>query len=274
MNGSDLLILLITGLIAGFSSGLIGVGGGIFYVVIYSIFLEKLGVTNEHEFVRMVIANSIFSTLFAALAASYKQIRLKNFYPKYVLLIGLPGALAAIGLTQLINRSEWYDKTTFSVVFTLAMLPLIGRMIMKSKKASLNPEKLSNPFYLVLGLFSGMATALSGLGGAFLMTPVLNGWRRVNIKKVVSIAVGVIVIVAFATSVFNLFTQDYQSINLDYTYGGINLGLSLPIIIGVLVAAPFGVTVSNKLSNRTIKLTFAAFCILVVIYNLRNILLG
>jgi len=272
MDGIDILILFITGLFAGFSSGLIGVGGGIFYVVIYSLFLEKLGVSNEHEFVRMVIANSIFSTLFAALAASYKQIKLNNFYPKYVLMVGLPGAVAAIGLTQIINNSDWYDKTTFSIVFTLAMLPLIGRMIMKSKKASLSPKELSNPFYLILGLFSGMATALSGLGGAFLMTPVLNGWRRVNIKKVVSIAVGVIVIVALATSVFNLLTQNYDSVSLDHTYGGINLGLSLPIIIGVLIAAPFGVTVSNKLSNRTIKLFFAAFCSLVVIYNLRNIL--
>jgi len=169
MSAIDILILFCTGLVAGFFSGLVGIGGGIFYVLIYTFFLNKLGIANEQEFVRILIANSIFSTLFAALGASWKQIKLKNFYLDKVLLIGIPGAIASIGLTYVIQQTGFYDKTKFSIVFTIALLPLIYRMLKTPSTAARDNNMVPKPSYSMLGLFAGMATALSGLGGAFLI---------------------------------------------------------------------------------------------------------
>lgn len=268
MDLIQILILFLVGLCAGFSAGLIGIGGGLFYVLVYSFFLGKLNIASEPEFVRMVIANSILSTFFAALAASIKQYRNGNFYPQPVLSIGLIGLASSIGITHLISLTSFYNKDVFAIVFTLAVLPLLFKMLTKIKAGKRQLSKVPWYQFSILGLFSGAGTALSGLGGAFITTPVLNGLFSIDIKKVVSISLGVIVIVAGGTSLFNVFTQSYTT-DIPFSYGGIQLFIVAPTVFGVLLAAPYGVTISKKLPQKTIRILFLIFCISII---LRNIL--
>ncbi len=268
MSLHEIVILFLCGLISGFFAGLIGIGGGLFYIIIYTYFFQKLGVTDSDEFVRLIITNSIFSTLFAALAASIKQIRLNNFFPRYVLMIGIPAAVASIGITFLLGKTQVYTKQVFAIAFSIALIPLIWRMLLPYNPNTIKPlSKLPQPLYWLTGIISGAATALSGLGGSFVMTPLLNGGFRLDIKKIVSIAVGVIVIVALTTSVFNFFTQTFEDTKLKHTIGGLNFPLTLPVIAGVLLAAPFGVQMATKFDRKVLRYIFAAFCIAVIMHN-------
>jgi len=269
----QIIILFGVGLVAGFSAGLIGIGGGLFYVLLYSFFLSKLNIEIEieSEFVRMVIANSILSTFFAALAASYKHYRDKNFYLKPVLLIGAVGLFSSIVITTIISKTSFYNRDVFAIVFTIAVIPLIVKMLTKLKDGNTKISEVAPIKFNLLGLFSGAGTALSGLGGSFITTPVLNGLFSIPIKKVVSISVGVIVIVAGGTSLFNLFTQNF-SVDLPFTYGGINLNLVIPTVLGVLIAAPYGVKFSKRLSQKTIRILFLLFCFSIIIRNFIELL--
>lgn len=271
MDPIQILILFTVGLAAGFSAGLIGIGGGLFYVLVYSFFLSKLNIESEPEFVRMVIANSILSTFFAALAASYKQFKDKNFYLRPVLSIGLVGLISSVAITILISKTTFYNRDVFAVVFTIAMIPLIVKMLTKSKAGRKEINDFAINKFSLLGLVSGAGTALSGLGGAFITTPVLNGLFLIDLKKVVSISVGVIVIVAGGTSIFNLLTQTY-SFNQPYFFGGIHLFLVLPTVVGVLLAAPYGVKCSKQLPPKTIRFLFLIFCVSVIIRNVFELL--
>jgi len=270
MGVEELILLIVVGLVAGFSAGLIGIGGGLFYVLVYSYFLDKYDFASEVEYVRMVISNSILSTCFAALSASIKHYRQGNFFPKQVLLIGCAGLVSAIAFTYLISAIPFYNRKTFAVVFTIAVLPLIWKMLTKIRDGEVQLSSISKGKYVGVGLLSGAGTAMSGLGGAFIITPLLNGLFGIHIKKVVSVSVGVIVIVAGGVSLFSLLTQQYSS-QVPYTVGGIHFLMVLPIVISVMIAAPLGVKASVKLPSNVIRYLFLLFCIGIIIRNFTEI---
>ena len=74
-----MLWLVLAGFAGGVLAGLLGIGGGIIYVVILPYALRDVGVSTEY-LAPLTIANSIFGVLFASFATNYLNIRDKDFY--------------------------------------------------------------------------------------------------------------------------------------------------------------------------------------------------
>ena len=184
--------------------------------------------------------------MFAALSGSFKQYRLGNFYPKTFATIGFPAAIVAVLSLMVLDKIN-YSKTHFSVVFILLFLPLLYKMLRD------NPNKkiFSHPYHIkvfllnLTGFISGLVSALAGFGGGFVVIPMLNSLFNIKIRKVISISLGVILISSVLITLYNLFFAQV-SINIPYKMGTICFALSLPVIAGVLVAAPIGVIVSKR----------------------------
>lgn len=271
LDVESILLLFTVGLAAGFVAGLVGLGGGVFYVVVYSYFLSQFNIETEQEFVRMVISNSILSTFFASLSATIKQYKTKFFFPKPVLGVGIAGLLSSILLTYTISKTNFYNKELFAVFFTLAIIPLIWKMMMKPIETNVDINKIPIWKFICVGLVSGMGTALSGLGGSFVTMPFLNGLFKIDIRKVVSISIGIIVIVAGGTTIYSLLFQEYTT-QLPYTYHGINFAMVLPVVIAVMIAAPFGVKISRKTDPKITRIVFLVFCLSVIVRNIFELL--
>lgn len=263
------------GMLGGFLAGLLGIGGGIIYIFIFTEFIVRLygdiGLT-ESDMVKMTIANTIFTTTFASLSGVIKHYRMDNFDIKTVLPIAIPASIACILVTYLLTFIT-YSKTTFSILFVILLFPLIYRMLTtkKEEKKISGIHHIKKKYFILVGIFSGSMTALSGLGGGFAIVPFLNNLFKVEIHKVVSISLGVIFCVAFSNTIFQLFFNNTIN-NIPYTYGSINILLSFPVIIGVLLAAPLGVMASKKLSPYTIRMLFVGFCMLLIIKILYNVI--
>ncbi len=270
----ELLILFGFGLFGGFLAGLLGIGGGPIYILIFSYFIPKLygGDLGDSGQVQVLIASTIFARLFAAIAGNYKHYKLDNLYFNTALAIGLPAAVTSICLTLLLSNFE-YNKTAFKVIFILVMLPMLYRMLTDNpdKKRFNQPSRIKRIILNCIGLVSGTVTALSGLGGGFVVVPLLNSLFNIKIRKVVSISLSVILIVAGSVTLFNIFYFDI-GVSLPYMAGAISLPLTLPVIAGVMLAAPFGVTVSKKLTPYSLRLTFIVFCAIIILKTLIELL--
>ncbi len=260
--------MFIGGLVGGFFSGLLGIGGGIFYVVIFSDFIARfygnMGLLESDE-VKMVISNSIFATMFAAFAGCIKQIRVGNFYPQMVLKIGIPAVIFSNFCSYLLSSLE-YSKTHFSILFILLLLPLLFKMLFddQNKKQFNNPKRIKPGFLYLLGAFSGSMTAFSGLGGGFAIIPFLNSLYKIKIRKVISISLGVIFCVAFTTSIFNLCY--YESVpNISGSVGKVLLNMTFPVIIGVFLSAPVGVLASKRMSPTALRILFVLVCLFITL---------
>jgi len=258
---------VLSGFAGGFIAGLLGIGGGIIYILIFSVFLKRLSAQSieSTDMVQLMISNSLFAIFFAGLSGSYRQWKSHNFYFKPVLVIGLSGIVSAIGIKEILTGMHIYSTHDFAIFFTLLMIPLLFRMFaQKQKEGKTDPEKLSTWKMIITGLISGAASALSGLGGGFILIPILNGFFRIPMKKTVSVSLGIIALVALGYSLFNLFFTSYPQYEFPFTSGAIVLPMVLPVVAGVLIGTPIGVKVSHKLPALALKVLFAVFTIVVI----------
>lgn len=262
----EILILFLTGLLGGFSAGLLGIGGGAIYVIIFSEYFERKGLELGSDlFVKMLIANSIFSILFAGLSGTIKQIKIKNFYPKEILLTALPASISALLITYLLSVSTWYSKEKFTLFFIILLLPLmIKTLITKEEKNEVGKENKNPLWFCLSGLVSGVVTSLTGLGGGYLIIPIFSGLLGFPVKKAMSISLGAMTIVSSVLSVFYFFSFQNVKTGLPLSFGAISLYLTLPVIAGVLIFASFGVSVAHKISPRLLRICFFGFFLIVV----------
>jgi len=246
--------LVLSGLLGGFLAGLLGVGGGVIFVFVLSIYFHATGVSDD-EIPRYIISNSIFATFFAGLSSSVRNIRAGNFYAKEVLLTAIPGAIISVVIAWSITAYSWYSKQHFTIFFAFLILFFFYRLL--RKKVSDTDKEIPRTFgFSLIGLLSGLVSSLSGLGGGVVMIPMIKELTNMKIQKAASISLGVIPVFAMSMSIFYLLTIPGVSQNA-YTVGYIDLQAALPLAAGVIIAAPFGVKFAQKLSQRVIKVMFA-----------------
>src|SRR6478609_1452334 len=102
------LYLFISGLLGGFIAGLVGIGGGVVYVLIIPIALKLIG-TPESEIPQYTIANSIFAIFFASASANYFLLKYKLFYKKVVIVISLSAIVISYFTVEYIVNTSWYS---------------------------------------------------------------------------------------------------------------------------------------------------------------------
>lgn len=258
-------LLFLLGIIGGFLAGLIGIGGGVMYVLILPYLLLQMGFP-ESEIVQFTIANSLVGTMFASLSANIVLIKQKNFYLKQVIVIGLFASVAAVVLLDLVVNTSLYDRDKFNLAVIVLMLFIIYRTIKQNwSKDELNHElKLKFSAAVGVGLGAGSVAALSGLGGGTIIIPVLNTGFKMNMIKAKSISLGVILISSFVATVFN-WLESPSSGYIHQSHGYIVYPLALIISLGVMVGSPFGVKTASKMSNQWISAIFILFVGVVII---------
>lgn len=273
MAHTDSLILFVGGSIGGLLAGLLGVGGGIIFVVILSFYLEKIGVP-ESALVPAILANSLFAIFFSGISGSIKQYLAKNFFPKEIIQTAIPAAFSSIAVTYLINSGHWYTRERFTIFF-LALLSFIAYRILKGRKQEglpELPEKQGIGYRLFIGFFTGIISAFSGIGGGVIMIPFYTELMHFNLKKATGISLGVIMVMSGMLSAYTLCFEHALQLNLPYTMGLLVFPVVLPLVIGTVLFAPYGVTLSHKLSTNTIRIIFFVFVTAVILKMLIGLL--
>jgi uncharacterized protein len=271
----EIILLLLLGCFGGFLFGMVGIGGNVLYIPVFSILLTQMGFHDE-ELSRAIIANALFILVFTGSAVSWKQFSVGNFFLREILLTASTGASTAFLICLLIKSGNWYDKKTFDWVFTGLLIITLLRLFLnqnKEKKIVLEDELSPNsdeggpsvflpifnkkyPFFIV-GIITGALTAFSGLGGSIVMIPLFTEFVGLSMKKAHSISVGVVPLMALTISTFYFFGKP-NVVSLPISqFGYLNVGMVAPVIIGSMITAPFGVQAAHQVKPRTQKLVFA-----------------
>lgn len=260
----DYIILFLLGSLGAFVAGFLGVGGGIIYIPILDYFLSKLGL-QEDVLVKGILANSLFVIIFSGLVASYKQYRIQNFHPKEILYTAIPGVITALLMTYLIKTGTWYSKEAFSYVFIAMLLIIIVRMFTaKALLSDQNQYQFSPVKLSATGFFAGFITALSGLGGGVIMSPVFTDVLKMDIKKASSVSNGVIPFFAIAIGIYNLSSKAPE-LHSGWQIGYIVLPIVAPMILATFVFAPVGVHFAQKAKPQLVRMVFATFVTIVFV---------
>lgn len=275
------------GLLVGLLSGLFGVGGGFLMTPL----LIMIGIPPT------VAAASDSNQIVAASASgTYAHYRLGNVDFKMGLFLLIGGVIGGTGGVQVIKVLRQMGNADFLIQITyVIMLGAVGsymfleslQNLRSAKKRAAPPVHKKESAYarlirqlpfktnftrsgvvlspivpLVLGGFVGILAAIMGVGGGFIMVPVMVYLLRMPMHVVVG------------TSLFQiLFTCIDVTIMQSYSNHTVDLVLALLLLVGSTIGAQVGTKLSKGLKGDQLKILLASLVLIVMAKMLIGLLL-
>ena len=237
---ADLLILFLSGVLGGILTGLLGIGGGIVYVLILPYIFLNSGIAGDY-IVQFTIANSLFGIFFASLAANITNLLYRDFYLKESLIVGLSGAISAIIILKALVNKPFYSALYFNGILVLLFIyMLISAMLKFNRKKTEGDTSGKQSLLGIAGGAGGILSAMTGGGGGVIIVPILTVKLKMDIKNAKSISLAMILLTSLGVSVMNLLESVPQQ-TYHYQAGFIYFPVALPLVMGVLVGSPLGV---------------------------------
>jgi uncharacterized membrane protein YfcA len=241
ISATQSLLGLASGMLVGFSLGLVGGGGSILAV---PLMVYVVGVPEPH----VAIGTS------AIAVAANAAINLSNH--------ARGGTVGAFGGSLL---GKMIDGQKLLALFALVMLVIAALMLKTRTRVGASDVKMSMtnlPAVTGLGLCTGTLSGFFGIGGGFLIVPALMLATGMSIMNAVSSSL-------VAVTAFGLTTA------LSYAWSGlVSWGLAGLFIAGGIAGGLAGTRSARHLSERrgALNIVFAAVIIAVALYMLaRNI---
>ncbi len=250
---------LIAGLVMGFLSGLLGIGGGTVMVpALYYIF---------HLTMKQAIGTSLFVILFASLSGFIAHRREKQVNLKLGLTLGIAGmAGAVVGGFSTTFISDFWLKALFGVLLLFCAIQMLVKRGGSNKKSLPLPlrERIRGegageevgggvnfnfPKSILIGLGAGYLSGLLGVGGAFVMIPAMHIILKVPMK----LAIGTSLIAVFlnATSATGCYLWKREVV----------ISLGLVIAVTSIIGAQFGARATIRFSADKLRKLFAWFLV-------------
>ena len=286
--GSSINVLLIfsLGILVGLLSGIFGVGGGFLMTPL----LIMIGVPPT-----VAAASDSNQIVGASTSGTLAHYRLGNVDFKMGILLLIGGVIGGTVGVQIIKILRAVGNADFLIKITyVLMLGFVGsymfleslQAIRKKKAAQAVPVakeskyarllgklpwqtnfptsgvRLSVLMPLGLGVFVGILAAIMGVGGGFIMVPVMVYLLRMPMHVVVG------------TSLFQiLFTCINVTILQAYSNHTVDFVLALILLLGSTLGAQFGAKISKKLGGDQLKILLASIVLLVMVKMLLSLLL-
>ncbi len=266
-----LILYLLTGCFAGFTAGLLGVGGGLIIVpVLYYIFSSQLiGATIETgQIMHMALATSLATIVITSLSSSYAHHKKRAVLWKTVGLLS-PGIVAGAWAGGLFAAQ--LSSNILKLVFALfellmALLLLSGFQPGKRHRDEVAywQPALSGKSAINGGFIIGLVSAIVGIGGGSLSVPFLH-WSGIKIKNAVATSAACGLPIALSGTASYIYTGWHQPFQHLTTLGYVNITAFLAISMTSLIFAPFGVKLAHALPDKTLKRIFAIFLLVLSI---------
>ncbi len=285
--GVNVFILLGLGGAVGFLSGLFGVGGGFLMTPL----LMMIGIPP------IVAAASDSNQIVAASAsATYAHYRMGNvdFKMGFLLLIGgvVGGTLGVhlIAFLRALGNANFVIKITYVIMLGVVGFYMFMESLQNLRKTPVETKKVESgksSFYaravkalpwqmefqksgvflspilpLILGTFVGVLAAIMGVGGGFIMVPVMVYMLRMPMHVVVG------------TSLFQiLFTCVNVTIMQSMTNHAVDITLAILLLLGSTVGAQFGARLSRRLKGDQLKIILASLVLVVMLQMLLGLVI-
>ena len=261
------------GLVIGVLSGLLGIGGGTVMVPLFRLAYGFNAIA--------ATATSLFTIIPTSISGVVSHLRNKTCIPKLGLALGIGGAIASpFGVWLARISPDWLIMVAAAVVIVYSAYNMLRKALaMKSArvaagtagaagasagsaagatvpKAAKAPEALPAAPALslkqyaqgaLIGLVAGVLSGYVGVGGGFIMVPLMLAVLNIPMK----LASGTSLIAIFILAIPGTIEQGLAG-NIDYLTG-------IAIAIGSIPGAFIGAKLIRYVPERTLRFVFAAF---------------
>jgi uncharacterized protein len=280
LTSINILIPMGLGLVVGLLSGLFGVGGGFLLtplLIMFGIPSTVAAATDSNQIVaastsgtyaHWKVGNVDFKMGLYLLVGGFlggivgvqgikvlKAMGNADFVIKmtYVLMLGIVGSYMFVESLQSMRKKketvaeEVKEEKDSAIGKFLKSLPLQTRF----EKSGVTHSVLAP---IVLGSFVGVLAAIMGVGGGFLMVPVVVYMLRMPMHVVVGTSLFQILFTCIEVT----FLQAYTNHSVDFT-------LAVLLLVGSTFGAQVGTVMGKKLKGEQLKILLASIVLVVTI---------
>lgn len=225
------LLFIPLGVVVGALSGFFGIGGG---VIIVPVLLFNGYSAAE------AVATSLLFVVGTSLSGAKKHSSLGNVSWPTGITVGLTGAVTAqLSSRIVLSISGTYDWLLN--IFYLLILSYFAFTLLK-KTSKLEKRKISTfGGSVVIGAMAGLLSALLGIGGGFIIVPLLVSWIGYTTHRGVGTSLAAVLFISLGGLAAYL-----PSLSLDYV-------TPLALVTGAFIGAPFGASLTNRYRDQEIS---------------------
>lgn len=255
-------IYLLIGTLAGFSAGLLGIGGGLVTVPALILVFTLLDFP-EAYLMQMAIGTSLAAMVFTAASSAWAHHLKKGVYWHLFVLL-LPGIIigSILGALAANHLSSKELKLVFGVFECLIGLYFLLGLEEKVQKSQGDPVR---PFtFIIIGFLIGFVSTLLGIGGGILTVPILIR-LCIPLRNAISTsaATGFIIALIGAISFLVLGFNQHTPIG---TFGYVYLPAFIFIAVTSTLMAPIGAKYTYSLPVKQLRHVFGGVLIAVGIW--------
>ncbi len=269
------IVLILVGVGIGVLSGMLGIGGGTIMVPVL-----RLGYGLDAF---MATATSLFAIIPISLAGAITHIRARSCFPKLGLLLGIAGAVTSSAGVYLGSISpSWLIMLAAAIIIVYSAFTMLRKALRMGKKGTdpsvAGGQKGTDPatptgnkgtdlhdaheaeqtppcafaftrknvaLAVVIGLIAGFASGYVGVGGGFIMVPLMTAWLGIPMKRTSGTSLIAIIILAIPGVIQQAFLG-----HIDYLAG-------IMLCVGAIPGAVLGARLVPRVPERTLRFIFA-----------------
>lgn len=270
------LVSLVVGLAVGVLAGLLGIGGGMLLVPAF-----KLGYAMDSL---MCTATSLFTIIPTSVSGAISHTRNKTCLPKLGVAAGLGGAcLSPLGVWLATLSPDWAVMGAAALIIAYSSVTMFRKALKAPKvprgagagaadaaakeaaaedrAAAIERAHAEAPTIgwreaaigAAIGLFAGLASGYVGVGGGFIMVPLMMSILHVPMKLTSGTSLIAVMILAVPGTV----TQALL--------GNINWIAGIAVACGSIPGATLGAKLIPKVPERQLRFLFAGFLVVAAV---------
>ena len=120
-----------------------------------------------------------------------------------------------------------------------------NKSIQKNDVKGCKRNKKETTYAIIAGCLAGLINGLFGGGGGMIIVPMLTGLLKCPPKKAHATAILIILPLSIVSGLFYL------------SFGVMNIGVAIPVGIGVIIGGGVGALLLSKISNKWIVIVFS-----------------
>jgi hypothetical protein len=270
--------LVFLGSFVGFTSGLLGLGGGFITTPLLIYLFELLSIPEDYT-VKIAVATSLFVVFLTSVAGTYRHALNKNVIWKYSLMLGVSGIFGSfIGVKIVL---DYLSGNSYKIIFGLFLIIISIKMLIDRNNREhgfsiLNPtnplstmevKKTDPKLIFLFGILAGISSSIFGIGGGIIIVPFLTLIMGIPMKKSIGTSLAMMIIISLSGLIGYLTSSNplngFDNIKYLYFVGYVSLFVGIPIAIASMLLSQFGAKLSNKFEPEFLKKLLGIILLLV-----------
>jgi len=260
----EYLCYMIIGILCGFLSGLLGIGGGVIMIPSLFFVMEYFSIESLH-LMHLVIGTALTSMIFSSISSTMSHQKKKMINWKIVKYM-IPGLIIGAALGAYVAKK--LPSHVLELLFGFSIILIGLRFILQKQESTHKPHEPSSwtLTYPLLGGGISFLSALLGVGGGIFSVPLLQT-LHFPIRKAIATSSAITLCATFLASIC-YFLLGLHQIKSGTSWGFIYLPAFLIITPLSVIFASFGAKTTHAIQTVFLKRIFGGSLLILGVYML------